>query len=343
VATIKDIARTLRISTSTVSYALNGGPRPVPDEVRRRVLQVASELEYRPNRIAKSLVTGLCNVIGVVPPCVDADIFNSPFVRMTWNALVNEAEALQQDLLLFAGQNRNFPNQTGLEFLDGRIDGIIFIAPRSDTSAIHYLAGRRFPLATIASDEGDHLNYKVDNEGGVRLAMEHLYELGHRRIAHLAGYPSPDSEARESAFRRIAMEMPEAQVLTEYVERGDFTMSGGFHAGLRLLKLNPRPTAVFAGNDEMACGLIQALQSQGVSVPEEMSIVGFDDCDLCYAFNPPLTTIRQPVVAMASAAVRSVVSLVRQQEPTPATVFPTELVVRASTAPPQIPVPGVVS
>jgi LacI family transcriptional regulator len=328
-ATIKDIARQLSISTSTVSYALNGGPRTVPDEVRRKVLELAKELDYRPNRIAKSLVTGFCGVIGIVPPSVESDVFNSPFVRMTWNAIVNEAEILGQDLLLFTGHNRNSPDEAGLEFLDGRIDGVVFIAPRFDAKAIPFLTARGFPLASISSSEDGNLNYKVDNEGGVRQAIEHLYQLG-----HLTGQPdSPDSVARERAFRTQIARMPGLEFHPEYVQCGHFTTPGGFQAALRMLEVQPRPTAVFVANDEMAYGFTQALHSRGLSVPDDMSIVGFDDCDLSFAFNPPLTTVRQPVVPMASAALRSVVALIREQEPTPGAIFPTELVVRASTAP----------
>lgn len=335
-ATIKDIARKLSISTSTVSYALNGGPRPVPEDVRRRVLELAKELDYRPNRVARSLVTGFCGVIGIVPPSVESDVFNSPFVRMTWNAIVNEAEQTGQDLLLFTGHNRNLPDEPGLVFLDGRIDGVVFIAPRSDTKAISFLAARGFPLATIASSEDGNLNYKVDNEGGVRQAMGHLMNLGHRKIAHLAGQQdSPDSVEREDAYRRIVESTSGLVFRPEYVQIGDFTTPGGYRAGKKLMALKDRPTAVFVGNDEMAYGLTQALHDLGLSVPGDVSVVGFDDCDFSFAFNPPLTTIRQPVVSMASAAVRSVISLIRQEAPMPATVFPTELVIRSSTAPPK--------
>jgi LacI family transcriptional regulator len=334
VATIKDIARKLNISVSTVSYALNGGPRSVPEGVRQKVLDIAKELDYRPNRVARSLVTGLCGVIGIVPPSIESDVFNSPFVRMTWNALVNEAEALGQDLLLFAGHNRNSPDQAGSAFLDGRIDGIVFIAPRSDAGAVPFLCARNFPAATIAGGDQGCLTYKVDNEGGVRQALGHLYSLGHRRIAHLAGSPlAPDSVERQRTYLEWMSEKPDVELREGYIQNGWLSTPGGFQAGLRLLEARPRPTAVFASNDEMAYGLSQALHAHGLSIPRDLSIVGFDDCDLSYAFNPPMSTVRQPIAEMASAALRSVVALVRREQPTPATVFPTELVVRASTAP----------
>lgn len=331
-ATIKDIARRLNISTSTVSYALNGGPRSVPDEVKQRVLEMARELDYRPNRVARSLVTRRANAIGVVPPSTEQNVFLSPFVRNAWNAIVNEAEVLEQDLLLFTGHNRNLPDQTGNELLDGRIDGVVFIAPRPDTPAMHFLAQRNFPFTSIASGEAvPGVRFNCDNAGGVRMAIEHLRSLGHRRIAHVTGsLTSLDGQQRLDAFSTtlaaMGLGIPEG-----YIQQANFTIEAGYAAGLAFLKLEIRPTAVFAGNDEEAYGLCQAFREAGVRVPEDISVVGFDDADLSYAFNPPMTTIRQPVIDMASSALRATVDLANGIAVSSAE-FPTELVIRGSTA-----------
>ena len=166
-ATIKDIARKLNISTSTVSYALNGGPRTVPKEVKERVLALARELEYRPNRIARSLVTRRTNAIGVVPPAIMENVFLSPFVRSAWNGLVNAAGPLGQDLFLYTGHDRNSPDEPGQELLDGRIDGIVFIAPRPDAGAVQFVHDRKFPYSVL-SGAAPGMSFNADNEGGVR-------------------------------------------------------------------------------------------------------------------------------------------------------------------------------
>jgi len=337
-ATIKDIARRLNISTSTVSYALNGGPRNVPDDVKQRVFDIARELDYRPNRVARSLVTRKANAIGVVPPSTETNVFLSPFVRLAWNSIVNEAERLGQDLLLFTGHNRNVPGESGNELLDGRIDGVVFIAPRSDVSVIRFLQDRGFPFTSIASAlDSAGPSFGCDNGGGVAQALEHLQSLGHRRIAHIAGGPnSPDAVYRMDAFKHYmclrGLDVPEG-----YIQPGAFTVESGYAAGLRLLRLNPRPTAVFVGNDEMAYGLCQALREAGISVPHDVSIVGFDDCDMSYAFNPPITTVQQPVAEMAAAALRAAVDIANGDIPSgvghaASAQFPTRLIVRGSTA-----------
>jgi len=336
-ATIKDIARKLNISTSTVSYALNGGPRSVPDEVKERVLRLAEELDYRPNRVARSLVTRRAMTIGVVPPAIDANVFLSPFVRLAWNGLVNTAESLGQDLMLFTGHDRIAPSDTGRDLLDGRIDGVVFIAPHIGATSIEFLTRRDFPVAMIASgDLPVGLRVSADNEAGVRQAMTHLYSLGHRRIAHVTGGPTAaDSRVREAAYR-VEMERLGLVVEPGYVQSGAFTIESGAEAADRLMALDPRPTAVFSANDEMAYGLCRRIQELGLCVPEDVSVIGFDDSEMSAVFAPPLTTVRQPIGEMAGAALRAVVRLVDGLSPEPSQHFPTELVVRKTTAPPPV-------
>lgn len=337
-ATIKDIAKRLNISTSTVSYALNDGPRNVPAEVKQRVLDIARELDYRPNRVARSLVTRKSNAIGVVPPSTETNVFLSPFVRLAWNAIVNEAEQLGQDLLLFTGHNRNVPGESGNELLDGRIDGVVFIAPRSDVAAIPFLQERGFPFTCIASDSTSAgPSFGCDNAGGVVQALDHLRSLGHRNIAHVSGGPnSPDAMHRLKAYgdymTRQGLGIPDG-----YIQPGSFTVDSGYAAGRRLLRLSPLPTAVFVGNDEMAYGLCQALREAGLDVPGDVSLVGFDDCDMSYAFNPPITTVQQPVAEMASAALRAAVDIANGDIDSgvghaASAQFPTRLILRGSTA-----------
>jgi DNA-binding LacI/PurR family transcriptional regulator len=334
-ATIKDIARKLNISTSTVSYALNGGPRTVPDEVKERVLALARELEYRPNRIARSLVTGRTNTIGVVPPAVEQNAFLSPFVRSAWNGLVNAAAPLAQDLLLYTGHDRNRPDEPGQELLDGRIDGIVFIAPIPEAGAVRFVHERNFPFAIIAgSSEIARPTYTADNDAGVRLALEHLRDLGHHRVAHVTGsLGSSDAQVRLKAFRRHVQELGLDSDPALIVE-GAFIIESGYRAGHHLMRLSEPPTAVFTANDEMAYGVCQAVRELGRSVPADLSVVGFDDTDLSFVFTPPITTVRQPVQEMAKAALRAAVAIVNGEGSPPSHIFPTELVVRGSTASP---------
>lgn len=333
-ATIKDIARELRISTSTVSYALNGGPRRVPDDVRRRVLAKAQEMDYRPNRIAKSLVTGRANAIGVVPPATHTDIFRSPFVQVAFNALVNEAEEMGQDLFLFTARDRDRMENAGRDLMDARIDGVIFIAPNVTATAISELRQRRFPYAVIAGAiHGAECSFAADNDAGVRAAVKHLYDLGHRRIAHIVGNEDHDDAIkRRQAFINQVAEMgldPDPDLIIA----AEFTQVAGYRAAQRFLNLPNRPTAIFASNDEIAFGVTLAFREAGVRIPEDVSLVGFDDSAFCGTLSPGLTSVRQPVDAMAVEAVRYVMRRLEGEDVEQGRQFPTELIVRESTGP----------
>lgn len=332
--TVKDIARQLNLSTSTVCYALNGGPRTVTEEVRKKVLEKARELDYRPNRLARSLVKGSTHTIGVVPPSTETNVFLSPFVQLAWNAIVNEAETSGQDILLFAAKNLNSPNEPGLGLLDGRIDGVIFIAPMHNAGPIMSVTERGLPFASICSSpDAPGVHMTADNAQGIRQAIRHLVELGHERIAHIAGSPdSPDGQIRLEAFkesmRELGLPIPDG-----YIEQSSFTRSFGYEATLRLLRLKNRPTAIVASNDELGVGACTAAREMGLDVPSDLSVVGFDDTEMASLCYPPLSTIQQPISDMAAAAVRAVIRLAAGQNDVKSICFPTKLVTRASTAP----------
>ena len=331
-ATIKDIARHLKISTSTVSYALNGGPRTVPDEVRSRVLETARELDYRPNRIARSLVTGRSNTIGVVPPATHRDIFRSPFIQSAFNALVNEAEELGQDLLLFTGRDRTSLDNVNMDLMDARIDGVVFIAPSVQSKAIAELRKRGFPYCVIAGwDPANQTTFAADNALGVRQVVNHLVDLGHRHIVHIAG-----DLTHGDAIQRLAefLRQTEANDLVggeSAVIRSTFTQQGGYRSAIEIFSMNPRPTAIFAANDEIAMGVFQAARDHGVSIPDEFSVVAFDDSAVCEALTPRLTSVRQPLDEIAGAGLRAVVESIKSKTTFHGSAFPTELIVREST------------
>jgi DNA-binding LacI/PurR family transcriptional regulator len=217
--------------------------------------------------------------------------------------------------------------------MDGRIHGVVFIAPLRDAGAIGFLAERGFPFVSVSSQPaGPGLHFNADNRRGVVDALEHLVALGHRQIAHITGWPgSPDGKIREDVFRRFCADKGWI-VPPEFVEEGNFTVKSGYDAATKLLRLNPRPTAIFAANDEMAYGVCQAARDLGLTIPSDLSVIGFDDSDLCTIHTPQLSTVRQPVDEMATAALRAVVALGNGQTGLASTTFRTQLVIRASTA-----------
>jgi len=330
--TIKDIARRLDLSVSTVSYALNGGPKPVSTDVKEKVLRMAEELNYRPNRLAKSLVTRRSHTVGVVPVDVEQDILLTPCVHLVLNGVVNAAAALRQDVLLFTAHDRNLPDEVADDILDSRVDGVVFIAPRPDSPALRRIADSDLPYAIVAADDGLSPSYIIDNDRGARLALEHLYALGHRRIAHLTGRPAlMDAGLRLQAYGDFMAEKS-LPVPEGYILPGNYWRDSGHAAALRILQMESRPTAVFCANDEMAFGLMQSLIVHGVKIPEEISVVGFDDSPLAANSHPPLTTVCQPLEKMATDALKAVVHQVLTGTAVPGKFFAPELVIRGSTA-----------
>jgi DNA-binding LacI/PurR family transcriptional regulator len=333
-ATIKDIARKLNISTSTVSYALNGGPRPVPDEVRDRVLKTAKELQYRPNRLARSLITGRSFTIGVVPTQPYRNLPFTPYFQGCFNGIVNEAESLGQDILLFTRYDQNEADAMADTLLDGRVDGLVFVAPVQGTPIFDHVR-EKIPFVIIGGEHEGAPAFMAENRSGARRAVEHLVAEGHRRIAHITGgLVMDDAIERRDGYLK-AMTDCGLSVPAGYVVEGNFTRESGYAAAACLFELSPRPTAVFCGNDEMALGLMRACADHGVRVPEDLSVVGFDDAPLSAVLTPPLTTVVQPWIDMGSAATRALLSLIAGDQHVIDRKFETQLIVRASTSCPK--------
>ena len=261
-ATIKDIAKRLNISVSTVSYALNDGPRQVREDIKEKVLQTARELNYRPNRIARSMKTGKSGTLGVVPPEVVENVFLSPYLHLALNGIINEAGRLHQDVLLFTRCNETDSDELVSILGDGRVDGVIFIAPHFSEKAVELALSLHSPCVTVAGVPLDGvLTFSVDNELGVDLAMKHLYDLGHRRIGHIAGrLDMQDSILRLQAYQKF-LRSKRLAYREEMVTMGQFTIDGGRVAMRQLLSLAEPPTAVFCANDEMALGAL--IESSG--------------------------------------------------------------------------------
>lgn len=333
-ATIKDIARRLNISVSTVSYALNGGPRPVAPELRERVLQVARELDYRPNRLAKSLITRRSHIVGVVRDASAHDLVTSPYMQGVLNGVLNAAEEMGQNVLVVTRLDPHDLEGAVDRLLDGHVDGLIFVATFTLTPLYSELAKRGFPYVVLSGYDPSAPSLCVDNEGGVRLALEHLYSLGHRRIGHIEGIPGHfDGRERYEAFRTFLRER-NLPVEPHWVACGMFTPFEGATAARAILGRRDRPTALFCANDEMAIATLGVARELGIRVPEELSVVGFDDAVNASYCHPPLTTVRQPSEEMGAAAVRVLLERIEDQSPAHRMRFPATLVVRSSTAPP---------
>lgn len=329
--TISDVARRAGVSSMTVSRVVNGRPN-VAEETRARVLAAIHELGYVPSAQARGLAVGRSNVIGIVVPGIVSE-WALPLIMGAAQA----AEALGYQVLLRttglgAAQSGDTQVMLGRTSL---IDGMILASWAISTPFRRKLA-RRVPVVVVDGYEraDDVMWVGAADRAGVREAARHLLELGHRRIAFLGGGGSYLGEQRLAgyldALAAVAMEPDEALIV-----QGDFTRESGYRLGRVLLTRERRPTAVLCASDPMALGVLQAVHELGLSVPDQLSLVGCDDT-LAAQASPPLTTVRRPYAEMGAAALRLLIeSLERSPNGKPPQLdLPAALVVRASTGPP---------
>ncbi len=330
-ATILDIARELGVSAMTVSRALRGRPEVQP-RTRERVHQVAQRLGYRPHRWARSLVSRRSWIIGIVIP----DISHGYFAEIT-GGVEPVIEAAGYNLLLC--HSRRDPERERQEMnmlLESRVDGLIVASEQPDPEIFRALFARRTPL--VLGDRyfpGVRLpSGRVDDVAVGRLATQYLLRLGHRRIAHLHGPALSPSELRLRGYRQ-AMRQRRIAVPTAWVIGGAFDIASGAQAMKQLLRLRPRPTAVFAANDPMAFGAIQACREAGIAVPREISIVGAGNIEGDHHPNPYLTTMDWPRMELGQQAGQLLLKLIAQPERALADIiYRPALLERQSTAPP---------
>ncbi|OLT19436.1 LacI family transcriptional regulator [Pseudonocardia sp. CNS-139] len=323
--TINEVARGAEVSVSTVSRAFTV-PEMVHPETRRRVLQVAAELGYQPNRAARGLVTGRTGNIGVVVP----DVANPFFSAVLKGCAARAREARLVVFLADAAEDPRVEAEV-VGAMAKQVDGIVLCSPREDTAQLERFA-QVAPLVLVNSDAAAAPAVLMDSADGVRQAVEHLGALGHRRIAHLAG-PVASWAGRER-LRGLRDAAPANDV--EAVELGPFppTFQGGVQAAD--LALARGATATLAFNDLMALGVLNRLAARGVAVPEDMSVVGFDDIEMAGMTPAPLTTVRMPMEAAGRAAVDLLLDdpAAGPEEDAVQRWLPTQLIVRATTTPP---------
>ena len=336
-ATLRDIAGALGLSVAAVSRALNGHPDVSP-ATRRRVLEVARQLNYRPNAAAKTLVTHRSRLIGVYFLGQERARFSHPFASEVVDGLLEGLATAGYDLLVFGDGLYDGGAPSFMDLAAHRqIDGAVFLGLRTDDPRWGELARLPFPLVTIdVPVEGERaVSVGCDHIEGARLMARHLAALGHRRIAMINGHRwAPVSWERLTGFtaglRQVGLEWDEACLV-----EGDFTEASGYQGAVELLRRRPRPTAIFAASDLMALGVLRAAREMGIAVPEELSVGGYDDISDAARSSPPLTTVHQPRRQLGVAAAQSVVGLIeRGHDGIPSRVLlRPELVVRASTGP----------
>ena len=339
-ATIKEVAKLANVSHMTVSRVLNNRT-DVKSTTRKRVMEAIRELNYRPNIMARNLAGRSGVFIGL--------IYNNPSHAYLSNFLLGALDMCREGGHYLIVEepfiDDEMVNLDGLEkrFLDTSIQALIVVPPLSDNpKLIETLERVEIPFVCVSPRE---VNYngdgvRIDDRAAASEITDYLFKLGHERVAHIAG-PNDhlSSELRRRGFED-ACKLQNKPIDGELVAQGDYTYVSGMHAMRKLLSLKNPPTAIFACNDDMAVGALAAIHQAGLQVPQDISVVGFDDTENASAVWPPLTTVRQPIREMAGTAIKMLAKKVSNSDPDDAagTVTQTldyEIVVRESTAPPK--------
>ena len=326
--TLEQVARHAGVSPSTVSRILNG-TAVVSDDKKQAVEDAIRTLGFVPNPVARGLAGGRTLSIGVVTQAID-----SPFYGAALRGIEDTLGAAGYSPLFVSGHWNAEEEARCIDVLrTRRVDGVIVLTGRLSDAALRALA-RQLPVVVTGRSlkAPGLLSLDFDNERGARIATAHLLAQGHRSVAFIGGDPlHPDAREREAGF---VAAMAEAGVPVDpaLMTVGHYQEAGGRQAVEQWLDGGRRFSAVFAANDQMAFGAALALHRRGLRVPQEVSLVGFDDLASASYTIPPLTTVHQPVLDLGRAAAAGMLDLLAGREPE-AVVPPPTLVVRESTAP----------
>jgi LacI family transcriptional regulator len=333
---LEDVARKAGVSRSTVSRVVNNDPN-VKNETRERVLKVIEQERFNPNTVARSMVTGRTQVIGVVVPHEFPIFFNDPYY---FPALLEgvSGTATERDyaMLLWVRQSGEDEGIFYRRILqNGLMDGVIIASASTKNPLVSYLAEMNIPLAMVERPgfHEDSVSYvTIDNAAATRKVVEHLIRIGRRRIALVAGASdNMDAQERLTAFQRT---MADAGLPHELIITGDFQRHTAYENAKALFEQpnSHEIDAVFACSDVMAQGVYEALHECGRSIPDDVAVVGFDDLPTATLLKPPLTTVRQPLREKGAMATSLLLDMVeRRSHEARHVVLDTTLMIRAST------------
>ncbi len=342
--TIKDIAQIAKVSPGTVSRVLNNKARGhMKLETKKRILEIIKELNYKPNLAARTLRKRQSKIVMVFVP----DILN-PFFTMVIRGIENAFMPKEYSLILFDANwdvrcnEKGYLKKLQKRHMSGLIDGIIVGGFGIDVKPLLDPQWKHIPTVLITNDfnvEGFDIIMSDDYHGAYE-AVQHLVELGHRRIAHIGGLKHPKltrgTEERRRGYcdclRNFKIENRE-----EYIVEDNYWMEDGYKAMNKLLRLKESPTAVFVASDFAAFGTIRAIVEAGLNVPEDISVVGFDDIVLSRLFVPSLTTVSQPIYKIGAKAASLLFKRINSPNPKKKekVIFRPRLTIRESTTRPK--------
>lgn len=329
--TVEEVARTAHVSRATVSRVLNNHPNVRP-EVRERVHAVMTELGYHPNAMARGLAGKRTANIGVVvlglsPHYLAHAVFSE--VLLGIQEVIVEAD---YDLLLYSARAEADEQFCRRILAKGQVDGLIVMGERVDASHLELLGAGGLPLVTVGRKDGPAVPYvSVHNVEGARLATRYLIGLGHRRIGVIRGLPGLQPGIDRNVGYQLALEEAGIPYDPELVAFGSADPSHGWQAAAQLMGLPDPPTAIFGYSDPVTIGAMEYLLAQGIRIPEQVAVVGFDDIPAAAMVQPPLTTVRQPKDELGRQAARTLLGMLNGGAPLAGGIYlAPELIIRES-------------
>ena len=326
--TLVELAQAAGVSVSTVSRALSNGKYPLKKETRQKILELAQEMGYKPNLIARGLQSSHSHLVGVI-----VDRMQSPFAAATVEGIQDGLRHAGYSIsIAYSNRDQAIATDAIHSFYSHQVDGIIILNSWLHTFNDPILALQDRPFVFVNRVFGNRIQNCVGpgDRQGARLATEHLVELGHRRIGYINGMEDwIEAQNRLSGYRDVLTEHGLA-VDETLIRHGDWGVDSGYEAARELLALEERPTAIFAANDMMAMGTIYAIQKAGLDVPTDIAVVGYDDRDFAAWIRPALTTVRMPSYEMGQAAARLLLQQINKEELEDATQITGQLIVRES-------------
>lgn len=329
--TIYDVAREAGVSDATVSRVLNNKDN-VREPTRERVLTAAKKLGYVANLQARSLAGGKSNIIGLLVPGVD-----TAYIAEIVRGIDLELSHADYELILYTTRRRGADEASYLQHIANSLsEGLLLVVPLLSPDYLKTLSDLAYPYVLIDEiDETDHsFSVVASNQQGAYDATKYLIELGHSRIAFIQGIPDLHSSKARLDGYLSALQDYNVPIQQQYIVDGDFLQLSGYHQTLKLLALSEPPTAVFAANDVMALGAMDAIRTSGLEIPKDISLVGFDDIPQAFATHPKLTTVRQPLEEMGRMGVKLLLEQIENPDRLPhQTTLATELIIRDSCQP----------
>ncbi len=322
---IEEVARLAGVSPTTVSRVINKLPT-VKEPNRLKVEEAIRKLKFKPNIIAQRLATGRSNAVGLVIPRYEG-IFFSFYANQIIRGVGVASESLKIDLLLHLSNDTDFIDTAS-------IGGVLFADVITNKEELNNVldSGTSCVVMNHRFDDLDVSFVAIDNKKGAKQAVDYLINFGHRDIAHITGHLVSQAASDRLEGYQLALEEKNINIREELIKKGDYSRPSARKAMLSLLKLRPIPTAVFVASDDMAQEAISVILENRLKVPDDISVIGFDDNPICLYGSVGLTTVRQPLIEMAAKATSLLHKIMASKATKSSTkiILPTELIIRDS-------------